>query len=132
MYQKIQDLCKLNGTNITNLCKEITGSSGNLNTWKKGYMRSDYLSKIADKFNCSVDYLLCRTTESHTVGGHSIEIREIHGDHSANVNIGNEKKAADSDDTISELVTAFKNLSFSDKAKVMNLIAELSDRGKEG
>ncbi len=87
------------------------------------------LAKIADYLDCSVDYLLGRTNEPQLIAGHSIKIEEIHGDHCANVNIGNEKKTADSDDTISELVTTFKNLSFSDKAKVMNLIAELSDKG---
>lgn len=58
MYERIQILCEQNGTTITKLCILITGSSGNLNTWKKGYMRSDYLKKIADYFNVSTDYLL--------------------------------------------------------------------------
>lgn len=58
MYERIQILCEQNGTTITKLCILITGSSGNLNTWKKGYMRTDYLKKIADYFNVSTDYLL--------------------------------------------------------------------------
>ena len=58
MYNKINELCKQNGTNISNLCETVTGSRGNLSTWKKGYMRSDYLLKVAQYFNVSVDYLL--------------------------------------------------------------------------
>lgn len=58
MYERIQTLCKQKGTTITKLCILITGSSGNLNTWKKGYMRTDYLKKIANYFNVSTDYLL--------------------------------------------------------------------------
>lgn len=58
MYERIQALCEQNGTTITKLCILITGSSGNLNTWKKGYMRTDYLKKISDYFNVSTDYLL--------------------------------------------------------------------------
>lgn len=94
---------------------------------KKG-LSSFTLAKIADELDCSVDYLLGRTDSPQGIS--QVNTGNV-GDNS-NVNVHNEKKAADSDDTISELVTEFKNLSFSDKAKVMNLIAELSDRGKEG
>lgn len=57
-FTRLQDICKANGTTPTALCKIITGSSGNLATWKKGNIRADYLQKIADYFNVSVDYLL--------------------------------------------------------------------------
>ena len=63
MYQKLQKLCKQKNTNITKLCEQVTGSSGNLTTWKKGYMRSDYLAKAADILGVSTDYLLDRTIE---------------------------------------------------------------------
>lgn len=64
MYKRLQDLCKIKGTNITHLCEQVTGSTGNLTTWKKGYMRSDYLSKAADILDCSTDYLLGRTSST--------------------------------------------------------------------
>lgn len=57
----IKNLCLENGTNVTTLCKQITGSSGNLPTWNKGNIRNDYLVKIADYFNVSTDYLLGKT-----------------------------------------------------------------------
>lgn len=60
MYNKLQKLCNIRGTTPTALCKQVTGSGGNLATWKKGYMRSDYLSKVADILHCSTDYLLDR------------------------------------------------------------------------
>lgn len=56
--KQLSFLCEKNGISVTALCKEITGSSGNLSTWKNGNIRTDYLIKIADRFNCSVDYLL--------------------------------------------------------------------------
>lgn len=58
MYKRIQNLCEINGITITKLCVQITGSSGNLNTWKKGYMRTDYIQKIAEYFNVSTDFLI--------------------------------------------------------------------------
>lgn len=64
-----------------------------------------YLSfaKIADYLDVSVDYLLGREEDS-------------------------EKKY---DATINQVAEAFSKLSFSDKAKVMNLIAELSEKNDE-
>ena len=58
IIETIQTLCENNGTTLTALCKEITGSSGNLPTWKKDKIRLDYLLKIADYFGVTPDYLL--------------------------------------------------------------------------
>lgn len=58
MYNRIEKLCKERGTTITAVCTLVTGSSGNLSTWKKGYMRSDYLLKVSEYLNVSMDYLL--------------------------------------------------------------------------
>lgn len=58
IFEKLDDLCAKNGTNITTLCKEITGSTGNLPTWKKDRIRPDWLRSICLKFNISSDYLL--------------------------------------------------------------------------
>lgn len=64
MYETIELLCNERNISITSLCKQVTGSSGNLTTWKKGYMRSDYLGKVAEILDVSVDYLLGRTEHS--------------------------------------------------------------------
>lgn len=61
VYQRLLSLCEKNNIKITPLCVEITGSKGNLPTWKTGHIRNDYLIKISEKFNISADYLLCRT-----------------------------------------------------------------------
>lgn len=60
MYNLLKELCKEKGTSISQLCIEVTGNSGNLATWKKGYMRSDYLAKCADVLGVSADLLLGR------------------------------------------------------------------------
>ena len=62
MYEFLKKICEEKGTNVSRLCTEVTGNSGNLATWKKGYMRSDYLSKCADVLNVSADYILQRDT----------------------------------------------------------------------
>jgi hypothetical protein len=58
LFDRINDVCTKNGTNITSLCKEVTGSSGNLATWKKDKIRPDWLREICLKFDVSSDYLL--------------------------------------------------------------------------
>ena len=62
MYQRIRSLCQENGTTITALCVKITGSKGNLSTWKNGNIRPEWLSAISDEFGVSTDYLLGKTT----------------------------------------------------------------------
>lgn len=63
MYELLKELCRERGTTISKLCTVVTGNSANLATWKKGYMRSDYLSKCADVLGVSADYLLQRASE---------------------------------------------------------------------
>ena len=58
IIEKIDTLCTQNNTTLTALCKEITGSSGNLPTWKKDHIRPDWLKAVCLKFNISSDYLL--------------------------------------------------------------------------
>lgn len=55
---RIKEICDAHGTNMTSLCKEITGSSGNTATWNKGRVRSDWLREICKKLSVSADYLL--------------------------------------------------------------------------
>lgn len=61
IYERVKTLCAQNGYAISTLCGEITGSKGNLPTWKKDSFVAASLDAIADKFNVSVDYLLGRT-----------------------------------------------------------------------
>ena len=61
MYERLQELCKQRGTTITAVCEKVTGNKGNLRTWKKDYMRSDWLDKVASLLETSTDYILGRT-----------------------------------------------------------------------
>ena len=62
MYERLKELCALHDTTITALCIKVTGDSGNLRTWKKGYMRSDWLLKCAEILHTSTDYILTGKT----------------------------------------------------------------------
>ena len=110
MYDTINQLCKKNGISITKLCEMITNSSGNLATWKKDYMRSDYLQKIAEYFNVSTDYLLGRTSEPNIMA----------------TNIENRSYSKEDE----ELLKLINGLSLVDKAKVIVLIDKLNAEKK--
>ena len=58
IIEKLEKLCVENNTSLTALCKEITGSSGNLPTWKKDNIKPDWLRAICLKFKISSDFLL--------------------------------------------------------------------------
>lgn len=61
LYKNIETLCIRNKTNITVMCKESGASRGALSDLKVGRtqkLSTDTLTKIADYFGVSVDYLL--------------------------------------------------------------------------
>lgn len=78
------------------------------------------LERIADYLNVSVDYLLGRTDEPKTIN----QINTGDVGNNSNVNI-NKSSFSDTDN---ELISEFKKLTFTDKAKVISLIAELSQK----
>lgn len=76
-YERIKQLCDENGTSISKLCIDITGSSGNTSTWKKGNIRNDYLIKIAERFNVTTDYLLGKSDSPHPSTNSDDELWEL-------------------------------------------------------
>ena len=60
LYERIDSLCKERGINITTMCKESGASRGSLTDLKSGRKQDlsiKTLTKIADYFGVSVDYL---------------------------------------------------------------------------
>lgn len=61
LYNRIESLCKKRNINVTVMCKETGASRGSLTDLKAGRKKklsTDTLSKIAEYFGVSVDYLL--------------------------------------------------------------------------
>ncbi len=124
---RINSTIKIRNTSATKVL-ELCGFSPNVinQMSDKNGLSSFNLAKIADCLQVSVDYLLGRTDSLQ--GINQINTGDV-GDHSnVNVNAQKEKNCSEIDGTALELLTAFSELSLSDKAKVMSLIAELSDK----
>ena len=63
LYEKIQELCKENKINITIMCKETGVGRSTISELKKGRTKklsAGNLTKLAEFFNVSMDYLLGR------------------------------------------------------------------------
>lgn len=91
-------------------------------TDKKG-IGSFSLGKIADKLDCSVDYLLGRTNKPNSLYTINNKNTTINGTQ-ANV-INNSEQL---DEMSTELLKAFKNLSFTDKMEIMNTVLNKIER----
>lgn len=117
MYEKLLELCQSKNISITNLCLNITGSRGNLSTWKKGNINPISLVKIADYFNVSVDYLLGRTKEPQRIQINSSNV--VNGDNGNNSPLTLKNNQ---DEMSIELLKKFNELSFDEKIEVFNYI----------
>lgn len=126
-YERFIQLCNEKSEKPTTVLKSIGVSSGNLNNWKNGAsVKSDILVQLSEHFNVSTDYLLGRTNDQF---GNSINATNSFNENSGTQNLHqNNNISKPVDETIDELVNVFRNLSFSDKVKVMSLIAQLSEK----
>ena len=66
LYARIENMCKSAETNITTMCRESGVPRSALSDYKAGRIKSlsaDKLSKIANYFGVSIDYLLGNTEQ---------------------------------------------------------------------
>ena len=125
MYELLKQLCKEKGTTVTQLCILVTGNSGNLATWKKGYMRSDYLAKASQVLGVSADYLL----------GLSNQCAASHISNSGNIVNGNNsnspltvgKTEQPEDEMQKEISSVLSGLSFRERTELMTMIYKFAD-----
>lgn len=121
---RIKTLCKTKNINMENMlieCSLGVNAIRQINDTKG--MASFSLAKIADYLDVSVDYLLGRTDEPKKIN-YGVE---NHGDNNGAIN--NQVNSTNTPDGISkEMLVKFEELNFTDKVKVMSLIAELSEK----
>ena len=81
LYNRIEDLCKEKGVNITLMCKECKIPRASLSDYKYGRKKTlsaDTLMKIAEYFSVSVDYLYGK--DSKTAREHDLKVALFGGD----------------------------------------------------
>lgn len=127
-WQRFYDLCINAGSKPNPIGKEIGISSATITQWKQGTIPTgDSLAKIADFFNCSVDYLLGRTDNPSVGSSGGINQSNVNSDNST-VNINSSVQSKQSDDSLtSEFISAFNELDFDNKVKAMNYVSKLKN-----
>lgn len=93
----------------------------------KGQIPSiEKIASLAEYLGVSIDYLLGRENNAIQKNADNRVKGTNNGNMGYNIHIEHQN-----DEITNELVTVFNNLSFSDKAKVMSLIAELSEKNEK-
>lgn len=80
LYERIHSLCDERGINITQMCKESGASRGSLTDLKSGRKQDlslKTLTKIADYFGVSVDFLTREENAPTENGGRAVSDEEI-------------------------------------------------------
>lgn len=64
-YDRVRELAKSKGLSLNDVEEKIGLKKNALYAWNRNTPSGDNLSKVADYFNVSVDYLLGRTDDRH-------------------------------------------------------------------
>lgn len=122
---RIQSLIKKNGLTQKQVLADCEINENTLKrmTDNKG-ISSFYLAKIADKLECSVDYLLGR--DDFVNNGNSINTGDIHGDHNATIATSEQNSEIEK-----EISSILSGLNFREKTELMTLIYKFVDEHKK-
>ena len=66
LYEKIEKLCKEHGISVAGLERECGLANATIKSWKKCSPTIANLSKVADRLNVTIDYLVGRTEQTNT------------------------------------------------------------------
>lgn len=75
--QRIRNLCSNQGITVAELERRIGLSNGQISKWNKQKPGVDKVSKVADYFNVSIDYLLGRNEDDFSGEERSKEFRSL-------------------------------------------------------
>lgn len=83
IYQRIEELCRKRGINVTALCRECSIPRATLTDFKKGRIKTlsvSVLSSVAAYFGVSVDYLYTGTTPQLAADDDMVKVALFGGD----------------------------------------------------
>lgn len=127
LITNIKRICKTQNIPLSEMLEQCNLSKGFIYDVEKRDRTPavDKVTAIAEYFGVSVDYLLGRTD---TPTGYSNGISNVQT--TANVSQVSCNNNSTLDETTEQVAKAFQNMSLADKAKVITLIAELTEKNK--
>lgn len=133
-YERLKLLCEKKGIKLTNLIQELGMSSGNMNKWKNGVVpKGNTLSKLADYFNVSVDYLIGKTDEqTSTYHANNINSNFVQGNNSGSISVSSTFNGNSNDISLSkeetEILNIYRSLNARDRTKLMTFVFDIQDQ----
>lgn len=135
-WQRFYDLCVGIGSRPNPIGKKLGIASGAISAWKTGTIPDrEALVKIADFFECSIDYLLGRTEnpQAHKAGN-NVTVGDISGNSGIVGNVVNSSV----DNTISlneqeiALLDLFRSLDIVTRSRVITTVADMREKLQGG
>lgn len=143
LIANIKSVCKTQNIPLSEMLEQCNLSKGFIyDVEKRDRTPSiDKVTAIAEYFGVSVDYLLGRTNNpnidysngitSNNNSGNIITASHINGNNNSNINTRNKSdNNITLDETAEQVLSAFQGMTLADKAKVITLIAELTEKNK--
>ncbi len=135
LITNIKSICKTQNIPLSEMLEKCNLSKGFIyDVEKRNRTPSiDKIMAIAEYFGVSVDYLLGRTdnpkvqtSNNTTITGSNI----VNGNVENSSNVNTIARNNTLDETAEQVLNAFQGMTLADKAKVITLIAELTDKNK--
>lgn len=128
-WQRFYDLCNGIGSKPNPVGKRLGIASGSISAWKTGTIPDrDALVKIADFFECSVDYLLGRTDNPQAHKSNSVVFGDLSNNSGIVGNVGSTINSDPIDSEIMELAQLIKSLPIVKRAQAILAIEEIKNK----
>ncbi|MEQ6353978.1 helix-turn-helix transcriptional regulator [Lysinibacillus sp. M3] len=77
---RVKELCKGRGINVKSLEERLDIPNNTIYQWKRIAPSLDKIQKVADYFDVSIDYLLCRTDNKNLIEDNPVHTIAAHHD----------------------------------------------------
>ena len=130
-WERFYSLCLANETKPNTVAKELGFSTATCTQWKAGSIPSgERLVLLADRFQCSVDYLLGRTAAPECYFQQNNSGNIVNGDNSNSPLIVSNAENTD-DEMQKEISSILSGLTFRERTELMTMIYQFADEHKK-
>lgn len=129
-WERFYSLCESNGTKPNTVAKELGFSTATCTQWKSGSIPSgERLVLLADRFQCSVDYLLGRTAAPDYFYQPNNSGNIVNGDNTNSPLTAVETEHPE-DEMQKEISSILSGLTFRERTELMTMIYKFADEHK--